>query len=147
MLPDLACVALDEKPAEVVVHIDGENGLEVNRVLERVALGVLVEGWWAWILLVAADAANGLVVLVNLILVADIGHVEQFRLGLLFSVFVLAAGASPAKGAYIVGAGCSRRRVLGRLGRERATAGGLLGGTRFDECSRRPFRTPRRARS
>lgn len=88
MLPDLACVALDKKPAQVFGDVNGEDGFKVNRIFEGVTLGVFVEGWWAGVVFEAADAANGFVVLLYLVVITCIGHVEVFALGLLLAIFV-----------------------------------------------------------
>ena len=91
------------------------------------ALGVFVEGRWAWVVFEAADATNGFVVFLYFVVIACIGHVEMLALGMLLAILVLdTRAASPEKGGYVVRTGRGRGRVLGRFGREGATAGGLL---------------------
>lgn len=75
MFPDFAHVTLDEKASQIVGELDGEYWLEVNCVSESVVLGVVVEGREARVVVVATNTADGLVVLVDLVVIACDGHV------------------------------------------------------------------------
>lgn len=119
VLPCVADLALHEEAGQLVGDLDGEDAFVVNCVLDAV-LRVLVKGRRARVLVVAADAADGLVVLLDV--VGRGRHADDVWPGQLVAVVVLAAGAATSKDG-VLGGG----RVLGRLGRERPGAGGLLG--------------------
>jgi hypothetical protein len=91
-------------------------------------LGLVVEWGEAWVLVVATHTADGLVVLLDLVVVAGRGHGHfgQLDLGRSFSFFVSGAGAAAAEEGVVVAAGRGRGRVLRWLRGERSAAGGLL---------------------
>jgi len=68
VLPDLADVALYEKAGRLVGNIGREDGLDVCRFFEN-RLNFLVEGRRARVVVEAANAANGLVLLLGVVIV------------------------------------------------------------------------------
>lgn len=75
MLPYLADVALHEEACHVGLGFDTEDGPKVNCVSNPKVPHFVVEGRRTWVVFEAADASNGLVILVDLVVVADDGHV------------------------------------------------------------------------
>jgi hypothetical protein len=113
VLPDLADVTLDEEASQVIGQLDGVYWLEINCIFERLAPGFVIEGREARVVVKAADTADGLVVLLNIVVVvAYDGHFVRVDLGLLVSIVVLSAGAPSAEERVVVGARRGRGGIL-----------------------------------
>lgn len=93
MLPDLADVALHKQAGRIVCYIGREEGVDIDGMLKAV-LGVFVERWRALVLVVAADAANGLVLLLKI--TVAVGHVNCVGFCCCpFPLFALSTGSAP----------------------------------------------------
>ena len=124
MLPDLADVALDEEACKIVGHDRREDGFNVVAVP-----GCLLEilgGRRPGVVFVAADAADGLVVLLDVVVVEHFDFAYDDRREVLVVVLDrVGSSASAARGRRggVVGDG----KVVGRLRRKRRGRCGFLG--------------------
>lgn len=100
MLPRVADLALHKETSQLVGDLDGEDAFMVNCVLDAV-LGVVVKGGRARVLIVAADAADGLVVLLDV--VGGGRHADDVWPRQLVAVVVSAAGAAASKDGIVCG--------------------------------------------
>lgn len=116
VLPDLADVALDEEARQIVCHDRREDGFNVVAI----AGGLLevLKGRRAGVVLIAADAADGLVVLLDVVVVEHFDFANDHRGEVLVVVLDdVCSSASAASGWRwrVVGNG----KVVGRLRGER----------------------------
>jgi hypothetical protein len=110
VLPDLADVALHKQPSGIIGDVGREERILAEGVLEAV-FGVFVKGRGALVFLVAANAANGLVLFLIIAVavrhVGSIGFVSRF-----FPLLDLSAGAT-AGSEWILGCDCVFWRLRG----------------------------------
>lgn len=66
VLPGIANLALHEITGHFVSDLDPEDAFVVAVIFEAV-LRVLIERWWSWVLVVATNATDGLIVLLDIV--------------------------------------------------------------------------------
>jgi hypothetical protein len=108
VLPDLADIALDEEAGNIFCKLNAS---------KKVCIGA-IDGRLSWVVLRAADAADGLVILVVLDLIASDDHVYSLVSRGLFGLFVLATLPSPTEQGVF--------KVVEGLRRQRRAGGGLV---------------------
>ena len=111
VLPDLANVALYEESGCVVGEIGRKYGIYVDRVFETL-LDVVVNRWRAWILVKAANAADGLILFLDVFF--PVTHSDYFEFcSCSLAVFALSTGTTPCSKSVLC---CDRlfRRLRGQ---------------------------------
>ena len=103
VLPRVADLTLHEEPSQVIRNLNGKDAFVVNCVFNTM-LRVFIKGRRPWVLVMTADAADRLVVLVDLI--GDGRHFDGLLLRLFVAVVVVfTARATAAKDGVFGGGG------------------------------------------
>ena len=95
VLPDLANVALHKEAGCIVGDIGLKDGIDLEALLGTAPPGVLVQGRRARVVVEAADAADGLVLLFNII---NAAHIDGFCFGHGFGSFRVSSSGAAAGG-------------------------------------------------